>query len=123
MKLKESTAWKCRWFDVLAAWCDDPRIQDIGDLDVLADFSENDYSGRVSVAFISRDEECCYIEYYYGSCSSCDAWEELGDEVARLEILRTMVVLPPAEFVKFAAEHWLLKTALDEMVSRLFNPS
>lgn len=112
MKLNESIAWHCRWFDVLSK-------EELGELEVLADCSEDDYQGTVAVAFLGRDGEVCYIEYSYGSCSECDAWEDKGEGFAREEILRTMARLPKEEFIAFAAGHWKLKAHLNEMVLRL----
>lgn len=121
MKLKESTAWNCRWFNAVA---DNqvPALFEMGELEVLFDDSESDYQGSVHVAFLNRDQQVCYIEYSYGSCGGCDSWEDAGgDEAAREEILGGMAVLSPTEFIKFAAAHTRLNRSIEQFVARLFN--
>lgn len=120
MKIKESTAWDCRWFNVVAETKIE-TLQDLGELEVLADFSESDYQGDVRLAFLDRDGRCCYLQYGYGSCSECDSYEDMSEDEIRADIFQSMVVMDKTAFIKFAASHSYLKTAVNDLVLRLFN--
>lgn len=121
MKLSDSTAWECQYFNVLDG-NDDPSLKDMGELEVLADYSDGpDYSGAVRVAFLDRNGRCCYLEYFWGSCDHCDAYMNQSDEETQQDILRQLVVLEAAEFIKFASNHQYLKRDINDLVSRLFN--
>lgn len=48
---------------------------------VLAHWNEGDYQGKVAtVVQLNDTKEIVIYEDYYGSCSSCDAWEDANDE-------------------------------------------
>ena len=121
MKLQDFIDLDFRWFYLLVD-NEIPALQDMGELELLADYSDGDsYQGDVRVAFLDRDGRCCYIEYSYGSCSHCDPFEDMDADDVRNDIFQTMVVLEKSEFVKFAASHRYLKQGLDHLVSHLFN--
>jgi hypothetical protein len=63
------------------------------DWTVLLDQSVSDYQGNVTVLFRERDHwasKFCYVDFYYGSCSGCDEWEDrqLTSEQIKEEITK-----------------------------------
>lgn len=80
MKLNESTAWQCRWFE-----CVGPEY---AECPVLLDLSENDWQGSVCVIFQTPSKGYGFIQYDYGSCSGCDEYECMNEEDVGPAILR-----------------------------------
>lgn len=53
------------------------------DSTVLAHWNEGDYQGRVATCVQLNDtKEIVVYTDWYGSCSGCDAWEDVDDEEA-----------------------------------------
>lgn len=71
----------CRYGDIVQTL--------FGTLDVVFDKSVADYQGEVCVLF--KGDKYAYVQFYYGSCSGCDEWEDrkltdaqIADEIMKL---------------------------------------
>lgn len=109
MKLKDSTAWECRWFDLAVD-------QDQTDCEVIFDASYADYQGEVHVGFMNNDGQVVVINYSYGSCSGCDPWEDMPEEQAKADLRATIATMSPAEFLRYATMSQIIPN-LDQWVS------
>jgi hypothetical protein len=74
MQFKDTEASKCRWSEFAE--------ENWGDWDVIWERAEVDYQGEAEVLFF-KDGKFAYIEWFYGSCSGCDPWEDMGTAVAK----------------------------------------
>ncbi len=107
MKFSESEANKCRWSEYAK-----PYFRD-GDWDIIMDASESDYQGTVEIlAYGSSSwrgpKRFKYLEYSYGSCSGCDAWEDEDPEVVTAEMLKLVQPMTKEQAVT------LLKAAIEQ---------
>lgn len=50
------------------------------DVEIIAHWNENDYSGMVATCVRLSDNKIAIYNDYYGSCSGCDSWEGATDE-------------------------------------------
>lgn len=62
-----------------ARYCEqlESLLNKLGAIKILKEDGEADYSGQVSVDALLSDGRVFSYEYYYGSCSGCDEWEDL----------------------------------------------
>lgn len=102
------------WSNTIAASCryGDCAATVYGAMEVLVEVSERGYQGGASVLLWDGDK-VHYIEWSYGSCSGCDAWEQAGltDEQVAAEIQGSSIVMSFDEAVAWAKllpgnEHW-----------------
>jgi hypothetical protein len=54
---------------------------------VIAEWTENGYSGEVIFAYQFKDGHVAIISDSFGSCSGCDSWENTGDDEAKRMII------------------------------------
>jgi len=101
MSLPEQVWKNCRWSNLAAVlFAED-------DWEVFFDASESDYQGTVEImarftGYSYGDVKSYkYLEYSYGSCSGCDAWEGQPVEKALTDMMRSVLPLD----AHGAAEH------------------
>lgn len=84
MKWDETIASRCRYGEVAQeVW---------GTWDILWEDSEADYQGHASF-LAKKGNKYCFYEWWYGSCSGCDGWENenLTDEEIKQEMQDTAI--------------------------------
>lgn len=95
-----------KWADTIAARCryGDAAETVYGAMEVLAERSTNDYQGHASV-LLWDGANVHYIEWDYGSCGGCDAWEAAGltSEQVAAAIRDAAIVMTPHEAGLWAA--------------------
>lgn len=72
----DTVAQSCRWSEYAEEL--------IGDWSILWEDSESDYSGAARV-LAYKQGQLRYLEWYYGSCSGCDSYEEMSEKDIRKE--------------------------------------
>jgi len=85
MRWSETTASSCRYGDVAGdIW---------GGADILWEDSAADYQGHATILAAMADGRYSFYEWWYGSCSGCDAWEaaDLSDEQVAKEMRNTAI--------------------------------
>lgn len=82
----------CRWSEFIKI---DPDMT----YELLKDESVADYQGEVKIIYTKANKYIkyyCFLEYSYGSCGGCDAWEdgftdeEVAEEIDRLTLELTL---------------------------------
>lgn len=69
MKWNETIASQCRYSECAEKiW---------GKWDILWEDSQEDYQGHASF-LAKKGNKYCFYEWWYGSCSGCDTWEDAG---------------------------------------------
>lgn len=92
MKVKDSTAYKCRWSEEF--------LKGLEEFEVVKDNSESDYSGKVDlICYDLSSDSYIYIQYYYGSCNYCDGYEDMPEEQLEEERVRLTFTMSPIEFL------------------------
>lgn len=81
-KFQETRAYECRWSELFEEL--------IGDWLVIWEESEVDYQGHARV-LAYKDDRFCYAEWFYGSCSGCDPWEDMPHDEALAEATRDVM--------------------------------
>lgn len=81
-KFQATQAYECRWSDLFEEL--------IGDWLVIWEESEVDYQGHACV-MAYKDGRFCYAEWFYGSCSGCDPWEDMPRDEALAEATRDVM--------------------------------
>lgn len=90
-KFQDTKAHECRWSELFEEL--------IGDWLVIWEESEVDYQGHARVMAF-KDGRLCYAEWFYGSCSGCDPWEDMPHQEALVEASRDVM------FFKDATAAW-----------------
>ena len=75
---------------------------------VIAEWVEADYQGSLAYAYRFPDGTVAIITDYFGSCSGCDVWEDIGNAGAKRMIMSLVTsarVFPSV----YAASLWAAK--------------
>jgi hypothetical protein len=88
IKWNDTIATGCRWSEDIEYLFDGWTI--------IIDKSENDYQGSVCL-LATRDGQYRFIEYHYGSCSGCDAYEEMKDNARKEAFEKLTITFPNAK--------------------------
>lgn len=67
----DTVAHSARWGEEFVTFFGDSRI--------IWECAEADYQGSAAVMALAPDGSLRWASWSYGSCSGCDAWEELDD--------------------------------------------
>lgn len=67
----DTVAYRARWGEEFEAFFGDSRV--------IWECAEDDYQGSAAVMALASDGSIRWASWSYGSCSGCDAWEELDD--------------------------------------------
>jgi len=80
MEWKETVASQCRWSEYAE--------KNWADWNFIWEDSEADYQGHASF-LATKDGKFVYVSWNYGSCSGCDSWEDMEEEVREQEFKDT----------------------------------
>lgn len=84
---KKKGGFNMRWNDTEASRC---RYGDVaqniwGDCEILWEDSDVSYSGYAHILAKHEDGRYSFYEWTYGSCASCDSWENAGFSIGDIE--------------------------------------
>lgn len=94
MKWNETVASECRYGEVAE--------QIWGEAEIIWENSEADYQGHAAILALTADGRWWFYEWWYGSCSGCDSWEDAGltDDQIQAEMENTAAVFQDIEVLK-----------------------